>query len=560
MNAATVLPTSFFDAANAYVAAGYSVIPVKGPAYARGSTDDEKKSDAKKPLIKWEIFQERKPINTEIKEWARKWPNANIAIVTGEVSNGLVVIDLDEVETAKQTLDTLIPDNLLFPIAISPSGGQHWYFRSSDQNIRNNCKVIPGADLRATGGYIVAPPSKGYTWQHGLSIFDVAVPALPQAVQDFLQLDSIELKYFRENGKSFIGTVDISVDMFAVGSRDNSLFHVANSLYKSGMPECEIFQVLRTLAKSWGEEHDAKWFNDKIRSAVKRKDRQEKALSEEVKEFVLSTKGGFLSTDVYAFLGLSTSVHNRQDKKNVSEILRRLCEQEVIERVGDKNGHFRVIDNTAEDIDFMSGDDTPIDLSWPFEIEQLVHTYQKSVIPVAGSSNSGKTAFLLNFVERNMRKHRINYFSSEMGKTELKSRLSKFGIPMDSWKKCAWRERSSNFADVIRKDDINIIDFLELHTDFFMVGQLIKDIFDRLHKGIAIIALQKNAGKEHGLGGERSIEKARLYLAMDTGKIKIVKGKNWAQDGKNPNRLERKFRLVQGCRFIPDSGWEKTEL
>ena len=550
---------TIFDAALAYLDAGFCVIPVKGPRYARGETEDQKKSDAKKPIIKWEFFQERKPSDAEIKEWAKKWPSANLAIVTGEVSGGLVVIDLDDVETAKRELDKLIPDNLVFPIAVSPSGGQHWYFRCSDQNIRNNCKVIPGADLRAGGGYIVAPPSKGYVWQHKLSILDVAIPALPQAVQDFLQLGSIELKDFKENGKDFIGTVDISVDMFAVGSRDNSLFHVANSLYKSGMPEREIFQVLRTLAKSWGEEHDTKWFNEKIRSAVKRKDRQEKALSEEVRDFVLSTEGGFLSTDVYAFLGLSTSVHNRQDKKNVCEILRRLCEQEIIERIGDKNGHFRVIDHTAEDINFMDGDDTPLDIKWPFEIEQLVHTYQKSIVLVAGSSNSGKTAFLLNFVQRNMAKHKINYFSSEMGKTELKSRLSKFDIPMDSWKKCIWKERASNFADVIRKDNINIIDYLELHKDFYTVGQLIKDVFDRLHKGIAIIALQKNIGRDTGLGGERSIEKARLYLSMESHKIKIVKGKNWAQEGHNPNGLEKRFRLVQGCRFIPDCGWEKSE-
>ncbi len=553
-------PTSLRDAAQAYLDAGFSIIPVKGPEYAEGVTEEQRKKDAKKPLTKWEFYQERKPSKEEVASWAKKWPSANIAIVTGEISGGLVVIDLDDVETAKQNLVTLLPDNFLFPIAISPSGGQHWYFRCSDPNLRNNCKVIPGADVRATGGYIVAPPSKGYVWQEGRSLLDIAVPALPQAVLDFLaahmQLDS---KDFRQNGRDFIEAVDNAVDMFAVGSRDNSLFHVANSLSKSGMPEREVFQVLRTLAKSWGEEHDAKWFSDKIRSAANRKDRREKALSEEVREFVLSTKGGFSSTDVHSFLGLSTSVHTRQDKKNVSEILRRLCEQEIIERVGDKNGHFRVIDASAEDIDFLSGDDTPVDLAWPFEIERLVHTYQKSIVLVAGSSNSGKTGYLLNFVERNMAKHRIHYFSSEMGKTELKSRLSKFDVPMESWTQCKWKERASNFADVIKRDEINIIDYLELHTDFFMVGQLIKDIFDKLRKGVAIIALQKNAGRDHGLGGERSLEKARLYLAMDHGKIKIVKGKNWAQEGSNPNGLERKFRLVQGCRFIPDSGWEKSE-
>ncbi len=158
----------------------------------------------------------------------------------------------------------------------------------------------------------------------------------------------------------------------------------------------------------------------------------------------------------------------------------------------------------------------------------------------------------------NMKKFKVNYFSSEMGPVELKERLSKFENPLSDFKKVKWLERSGNFADVIKPDEVNIIDFLEMTDNFYLIAQYIKEIFDKLSTGIAIIAIQKNPGQTLGLGGGRSIEKARLYLSMDAGRLRIEKGKNWANPTVNPNGLEINFKLVQGCRFKPEGTWEKS--
>jgi len=99
---------------------------------------------------------------------------------------------------------------------------------------------------------------------------------------------------------------------------------------------------------------------------------------------------------------------------------------------------------------------------------------------------------------------------------------------------------------------------MELHADFWQVGGLIKDIFDKLKGGIAIIALQKNPGVSYGLGGARSVEKARLYLSMDNHVLKIEKGKNWRDSAVNPNALRVKYKLVDGCKFIKTSNWDKA--
>ena len=186
----------------------------------------------------------------------------------------------------------------------------------------------------------------------------------------------------------------------------------------------------------------------------------------------------------------------------------------------------------------------------------------KNIIVVAGESNAGKSAFLLNIAAKNMIDHKVFYFSSEMGGAELKERLQNFNekMPFKMWEHCTFIERANDFDIAIRPDDINIIDFLEIHDEFYKIGGFIKKIFDKLNKGIAVIAIQKNKGRDDGLGGARSIEKARLYLSMRPGAIKIVKAKNWVSGLINPNGLEKQFKLAKGMIFSDASNWVATDV
>jgi hypothetical protein len=183
-----------------------------------------------------------------------------------------------------------------------------------------------------------------------------------------------------------------------------------------------------------------------------------------------------------------------------------------------------------------------------------------NIVLIAGQPNCGKTAFLLNVIAENMHRFEIHYFNSEMGESELRKRLLKFDdIPIEDWRFKAW-ERSDKFADVIvpGKDKLNIIDFLEIHQNFYEIGGLIADIHKKLKGSIAFIAIQKNPGLEYGLGGYRSLEKPRLALAMDSGVLKIVKAKNWVT-GENPNKKQIHFKIVQGCRFVETDEWSLAD-
>jgi len=283
---------------------------------------------------------------------------------------------------------------------------------------------------------------------------------------------------------------------------------------------------------------------------------KERNLSQEVKEWVLSSSGVFLSSNVVKELGLSS----RSDTKNVSKVLERLCAEEVIEKYGEKRGCYRLRETDLQQMDIMNPSETSLELVYPFSLGSVFVTLPRNIIIVAGEPDSGKTAFLMTFTEANKDAFEIHYFNSEMGEMELRSRLSKFGRPMSEWQKVSFWERSSNFADVIRPDAVNIIDFLEITDDFWKIGTWIKQIHDRLRKGVAIIAIQKARGAAVGRGGHVTLEKPRLYLNMEPGKITIVKCKNWRQEDFNPNGQELFFRLVKGCNFIIDKYWEKPEL
>jgi len=171
------------------------------------------------------------------------------------------------------------------------------------------------------------------------------------------------------------------------------------------------------------------------------------------------------------------------------------------------------------------------------------------------------TSIMLNMVKENMGRFNVNYFNSEMSAGELKVRLNKFDyIDIDQWDFNAYA-RASDFHDVIKPgpENLNIIDFLECHDEFFRMGKMIKDIHDKLNGAVAIIAIQKNPNVDTGLGGFRSLEVTRLALAIDYGTVKIVKAKNFNDENGNPNGLIANFKILHGSQLMQTDDWRRDD-
>jgi hypothetical protein len=270
------------------------------------------------------------------------------------------------------------------------------------------------------------------------------------------------------------------------------------------------------------------------------------------------TWGSFSVNDVLE--NITNITKSVSDRDKVRVILYRFVDDGIIEKVPGKNGVFRKVENQCDSINPFSASVDPIKIWMPFKIHDIVNILPGNIIVIAGEPDAGKTAFLMALAKENARKHQVHYFSSEMGPAELHTRIKKDPeTPREIWNKIDFRERSSGFQDVIKPGEghINIIDFLEISTNFYEISGRLKEIHDNLKGAVAFVALQKNAGTETGLGGYRGMEKPRLYLTMSRKNIAcIVKAKNWATE-RNPNGLTLNYKIVDGCHLLPQCDWRR---
>ena len=161
------------QAAAAYLAHGWSVLPLK--------------HRDKRPAIQWETLQHRRADAAAAAQWFKRWPDANIGIVTGEISN-LIVLDVDPKHGGDDSLAELehrhepLPDTVE---AQTGGGGRHLYFAHPGGFVPNRAGLAQGIDLRGDGGYVVAPPSlhpsgQHYAWAPGRSPEAMTPAALPR--------------------------------------------------------------------------------------------------------------------------------------------------------------------------------------------------------------------------------------------------------------------------------------------------------------------------------------------------------------------------------------------
>lgn len=99
-----------------------------------------------------------------ITAWWNSYPSANVAIATGEVS-GVFVIDVDVAngKSGEASLKSLESEVGILPkdaIVKTGSGGFHVYLQMQNQEIKSSASTIAEhIDVRANGGYVIAPPS-----------------------------------------------------------------------------------------------------------------------------------------------------------------------------------------------------------------------------------------------------------------------------------------------------------------------------------------------------------------------------------------------------------------
>lgn len=208
----------------------------------------------KKAAVKWEPFKERQPTVAEIEKWFIR-PGANIALVLGR---GLIAVDLDGPGAEEHLAEagvTLPPDA---PRSRTSEDGCHVFLRVAGP-VENRVKMLastekrPGSDkplwqvdIRADGGYVVAPPSihpdRGteYTWERRIG---ADIPAAPPEL-----LALIRSRPAAPAGGDQPKWVSQALQGVGHGQRDDVCTKLAGYFLGKGHPPDVVLTVLKSFA------------------------------------------------------------------------------------------------------------------------------------------------------------------------------------------------------------------------------------------------------------------------------------------------------------------------
>ena len=219
------------------------------------------KPKKKRPIEEWAIWQERRPTPQEVDSWFKNGGAKNLAIVCGQVS-GYIVLDEDNPPAFRSWLAEhghhLPPTATVKTSSYKDDQGNlhqkyHHYFLHPGGKIKNMIKKIPGADIKADGGYVVAPPSihpngEVYEWCFGLGLEDYGdVPAPPWLIECLEREISPQV----ELANSDLLPPDddwVTQALRGVGEqeRNNTAIKLAGYYLGRGDPENRVLEMLRS--------------------------------------------------------------------------------------------------------------------------------------------------------------------------------------------------------------------------------------------------------------------------------------------------------------------------
>ena len=132
---------AFAEAALDYRHAGLAPVPCGG-------------DNGKHPQIKFKPFGTKLPSETTVSNWAGRFPDSNVGIVTGAAS-GITLVDIDDLDMLPLMIERCGEPKVM---AETPRGGRHLLYRHNGESSPTG--LISGVDIKGAGSIWIAPPSK----------------------------------------------------------------------------------------------------------------------------------------------------------------------------------------------------------------------------------------------------------------------------------------------------------------------------------------------------------------------------------------------------------------
>lgn len=238
------------DALDQYLAAGWRIAPLQSIREGRctcGRPDCP--SPGKHPIaaLTPDGFKSATTDPATVAMWLDNAPWMNVALPTGQ-DQGFVVVDVDIDHDGLETMDRLERRYGVLPLTRmvqTGGGGLHLYWSAPTKPLKNSAgRIGRGVDVRADGGYVVAPNSlhisgQRYTWADP----DAPILPMPGWLLARCQADPVPLTTTR----SFMGRTPASDryrEPVGNGQRNVTLAKVAGAMRRQGLDEGTIADAL----------------------------------------------------------------------------------------------------------------------------------------------------------------------------------------------------------------------------------------------------------------------------------------------------------------------------
>lgn len=233
--------TAIIDSASEYVDQGWSILPVK--------------PEEKRPFItNWMQYTHTKATKDMVLNWFSNLAGAGVGVVTGKVSN-MVVLDVES--DCPYPIEDLLKRYPTQMYSRTGSGGYHLFYQypTTVTHVSNRVRIFDGADLRADGGFIVLPPTmhpsgNRYEWvkRGPLGAFPTAL--LELQAQPKVQND---------------GWISELLRGVSEGGRNDACARLAGYFFKKGLNS----DIVETLLMEWNERNDPPMPAREVRTTIK---------------------------------------------------------------------------------------------------------------------------------------------------------------------------------------------------------------------------------------------------------------------------------------------------
>jgi putative DNA primase/helicase len=197
------------------------------------------------PLVNKGFYAATTNVDT-IRGWWSRWPDAAIALRTGEQA-GAFVVDIDPRHGGDILLEELEAEHGRLPHTVecqTGGGGRHIYLKWPDQQVKcSTGQIKSGIDIKGDGGYVILPPSdhksgNTYNWLFEHEPGECAVADAPGWLLERIDAGTgAESKHLRAASVT-------EGDVIPEGHRNNTLLRLGGYLRHVGMDAAEIKAAL----------------------------------------------------------------------------------------------------------------------------------------------------------------------------------------------------------------------------------------------------------------------------------------------------------------------------